>query len=78
MPNPIASSAIRAELARRGLKQVDVAEKLGIDPAQVGRRMNGDIDWRLSELQAVAAMLEVPVSALVDEPPVAATGSAVA
>lgn len=81
MPNPIASSAIRAELARRGLRQVDIAEKLGIDPAQVTKRMNGDIDWRLAELQAIAAMFELPISALVDEPgaaPVAAAGSAVA
>lgn len=68
MANPIPSAAIRAELARRGLFQVDVAEKLGITPGQVGRRMNGEIDWRFEELQAVAEMLDLPVSALVDAP----------
>jgi len=75
MPNPIASSAIRAELARRGLRQVDIAEKLGIDPAQVTKRMSGDIDWRLTELQTIAAMLGVPVSTLVDAPATASATS---
>ncbi len=68
MPNPIASSAIRAELARRGVRQMDIAELLGLHPSQITSRINGDIDWRLSELQAMAAHLNVPISRLIDEP----------
>lgn len=68
MPNLLPSAAIRAELASRGLFQVDVAKKLGITPGQVGRRMNGEIKWRFEELQAVAELLDLPISALVDPP----------
>jgi transcriptional regulator with XRE-family HTH domain len=75
MPNLLPSAAIRAELASRGLFQVDVAKKLGITPGQVGRRMNGEIDWRLDELNAIAEMLDVPVSTLIDAPTAASKAS---
>ncbi len=68
MPNQSVSSAIRAELARADLQQKDLADALGVHPSQVSARLKGAIDWRLSELQTVAALLNIPLSRLVAEP----------
>lgn len=48
---------LRAELARRDLTQQEIADQLGISSVQVSRRMRGEVDWRLSELEAVAELL---------------------
>lgn len=60
------SANIRAELARRGKSQGDLAELLGITRQGVSQRLLGRVDWRISELQAIAAMLGTTVGQLVD------------
>jgi len=68
MGNPVPYPALAAALARTGTEQKDIAELLGFHPSMITKRMRGDVEWRLSELQAIAAHLGVPVSALLDEP----------
>lgn len=75
MPKILGSPTIRAELARAGASQADVAEWLGVHPSQVTARMQGRIEWRLSELQAIARHLDVPVAQLVEEPADAAAAA---
>lgn len=58
---------VRAELARRGLPQQKIAEQLGISSVQVSRRMRGEVDWRLSELEAVAELLGLRIGDLLPE-----------
>lgn len=60
------AAEVRAETARRGLKHRVIAEAIGISAAQVSQRMNGAIEWRLSELKTVADLLGVPISALIE------------
>lgn len=63
-PNP----AIRAEMARAGVTQTDLAVALGITQPAVSSRLKGRIDWRLRELNTVADFLNIPLSAIVGEP----------
>lgn len=58
---------IRAEIARRGKNQVDVAEALGITRQAVSNRLLGRVEFRVSEVQAIADYLGVPASVLVDD-----------
>lgn len=67
MGNTVCYPALRAEMARAGVDQKQIAEHLGYNPSQVTKRMRGEIEWRLSELQAIALFLNVPVSRLIDE-----------
>ena len=63
-----ALASVRAEMARAGVTQKDVAEWLSIAESQVSQRVNGHIDWRLSEIRIIAERLGVPLATLVDEP----------
>lgn len=70
MPNPDGTcTAIRVELARTGIRQSKLADALGIDRAQVTKRMAGEIDWRLQELRTIAQVLGVPLSTLIPDEP---------
>ncbi|QLQ37951.1 helix-turn-helix domain-containing protein [Micromonospora robiginosa] len=55
------SSEVRAELARQRRPQRDIADVLGISVNQVSERIRGDVEWRVSELVAVADLLGVPL-----------------
>ena len=58
---------LRAELARKGLSQREMAEHLDLSPGSVSSRMRGEIDFGGTELIEVAAWLDVPVAALLGE-----------
>jgi len=75
MPQPsareIIAANVRAELARRGLKQKDLAEHLRINQAGVSARVNRLTSFSAEELVATAAFLGVSVQVLVDAEPTA-------
>ena len=54
-------------MARVGLSQEKLGEALGMSQAQVSQRLAGRIDWRISEIQAIAKILNIPVSTLVTD-----------
>jgi transcriptional regulator with XRE-family HTH domain len=58
---------VRAELARRRISQTTVAQRLGVSRQNVAQRLNGRVDFRVGELVAIAALLDVPVTALLTE-----------
>ena len=58
---------IRAELARKGKTQADLAELLGITQQGISRRMLGHVDFRLGEITKIADFLGVTVAALLSE-----------
>lgn len=62
---------VRAEAARRGKNQNDLAELLGISRQGVSQRLLGRIEFRVGELQAIAAFLNVPITTLVPDQAVA-------
>lgn len=58
---------IRAESARRGWKQADLARALGVATPTVNRKWLGTRDWRLGEVEDVAKVLGVSVQDLLKE-----------
>ncbi|WP_165692431.1 helix-turn-helix transcriptional regulator [Mycobacteroides abscessus] len=58
---------VRAEAARRGKNQGDLAQLLGISRQGVSQRLLGRIEFRVGELQAIAAFLNVPIATLVPD-----------
>lgn len=58
------NAVIRAELARRGANQGDLADLLHLHQTAIHRRMAGKVDWRVDELTKVAQYLGVPVAEL--------------
>jgi transcriptional regulator with XRE-family HTH domain len=59
---------IRAEIARQGLTQSEVARRIGTYPQWLNRRLNGDDPYELSvaDVEAIAAALGVDVDKLMD------------
>lgn len=60
----VVTGEIRAELARRRVKQDQLAKAVGRSQATIARRLAGLSAWDLDELEAVAAFFGVPVEAL--------------
>lgn len=58
---------VRAEVARRRIRQTAIAEHLGLNQQQVSRRLNGQVELTATELQRLAELLEVPVGSLYGE-----------
>lgn len=59
---------IRTECTRRGITRSDLARALNMDNASTGYRWRGVREWRLSELDSVAAVLQIPVIDLLTSP----------
>lgn len=66
---PIADVAanVRAEVARRRLRQSEIAEALELDQRAVSRRLLGYVEFSASELQKLAGLLDVPAATLLGE-----------
>jgi len=58
---------VRAEMARRQVRQVTLAQRLGLSQAAISRRINGETEFSVAELLAVADLLGVSASALLGE-----------
>ncbi|MGN6245160.1 MAG: helix-turn-helix domain-containing protein [Motilibacteraceae bacterium] len=69
MPNTTdsVSANVRAEMARRGLSQTDVAAILGVSQVSVSARLRGKVAWRIDDLTALARHFGMPVADLLDD-----------
>ena len=63
----VVASNIRAEAARRGLYQGDIAHALGLQQATISKRWRGGRAWPLEDLPTVAEILGVSVAYLVTD-----------
>jgi transcriptional regulator with XRE-family HTH domain len=61
--------AIRLELARQRLSQAELARLLGHNQTYVSWRLTGRTELKLSEVQEIADVLEVPVEQLLTSNP---------
>lgn len=66
-PSQLTAAVVRAELARRKLRGGDLADALRISRTSLWRRLNGVYPFDINELAAVAAYLDLPVSALLPD-----------
>lgn len=62
--NATVAANARAELARRGEKQADLALAAGWTKTTASRRLNGSSDWTATDLDRAAAHFGLPVSDL--------------
>jgi transcriptional regulator with XRE-family HTH domain len=62
-------SNVRAEMARAGISQTALAEKLGVSQAAVSKRLRGEVAFNVDELAKVADALKVPVAVLLADQP---------
>lgn len=53
---------VRNEMLLQGVSQRELAAHLGLSQPQVGKRLNGVIEFRPSELERAAELLGVPVT----------------
>ena len=63
----VVAANIRAEAARRGFYQGDIANALGVQQSTISKRWYGDRAWPLEDLPVVADMLGVSVAYLVSD-----------
>ena len=59
--NQQVGAAVRAELARKRRTQAELAEALQVSPATLGARLNGDREFGVGQLCAIAEWLGVDV-----------------
>lgn len=52
-------------MGARKLNTVDLAQLLNVSRDTAARRINGDVDLGLNELEAIAAWLDVPVTRII-------------
>lgn len=71
--NRITGSAVRAEMARRRLSQERIAAAIGLSRSALQRRIAGQSAFRIDELRAIADLLGVPVTALIEGQPAMTT-----
>ncbi len=58
---------VRAEMARRSVRQITVAGHLRMSQAAVSRRLSGETEFSVSELVAVAGLLGVTPASLLPQ-----------
>ena len=58
---------VRAEMARRGVRQTTLAACLGLSQAAVSRRVTGGTEFSVAELLTVAGLLGVSPASLLGE-----------
>lgn len=63
----VVGAAVRAELARAGKSQNDLAAVLGVTQTAVSKRLRGVTPFDVNELAAVAAALDVDMSVLITD-----------
>lgn len=56
---------MRAELARKGITQTDLAAKLAKSQPFVSRRLSGRVPFDVADLAAIASVLDITVADLV-------------
>lgn len=62
-----AISAVREQATARGISQQEIANLLQLHKSQITRRMNGDIEFSLTELGVLAAAWDIPLSRLLPD-----------
>jgi predicted XRE-type DNA-binding protein len=62
------ANRVRQAMTAAGVRQISLAEVLGISQAQVSQRLTGNVDFTITELTRVAELLGLPVADLLPAP----------
>ena len=63
-PTAQTGANVRAEIARRGMTQAEVAAAMGVSQSQFSKRLRGTIPFNINELSTIATLLDVPLGDL--------------
>lgn len=63
----IVAANIRAEISRRRITQLALAQRLGMSPASMSSRLTGQTPIDVNELDAIASELGLPIAALIED-----------
>ena len=55
---------VRAEMARAGVSQIDLAERVGLSQSGLSKRLRGVVPFDVNELDSIATALDVPIADL--------------
>lgn len=69
MTNQRINQNIRAELARKQMTQMQVADLLELNQSSVSSRLSGATRWKVDELTRLAEALHIDVSVLLSNQP---------
>lgn len=58
---------VRAELARKGITQTDLAVKLNKSQPFISRRLSGRVAFDVADLASIAEVLNIPITSLITE-----------
>lgn len=58
---------VRAEMARAGVSQVQMAEALGLSQYAVSHRLRGLTPWSALQIAVAAGLLGVPISQIIPD-----------
>jgi transcriptional regulator with XRE-family HTH domain len=61
---------VRAALARKRVRQRELADFLGLSQPGVSRRLSGDVEFSIHELSRAAELLGMPLADFLPLPPV--------
>ena len=67
-PTVVLGRNIRAEMARRGIRQHQLAKHLGMSQSSLSKRLRGDIPLNVNDLNLIAVHLGVDPASLLAEP----------
>jgi transcriptional regulator with XRE-family HTH domain len=62
------SAEVRAWMARKGIRQDDLAHQMGLSQQALSSRLTGRTRWTVDDLAVAAAALQVPISSLLSFP----------
>lgn len=65
-PTARTGANVKAEMARRGVSQVALAEHLAIGQSGLSKRLRGVIAFDINELTTIAAVLDVSIERLLE------------
>ena len=65
----VATTRVGETLRNRAVTQADVAELLGVTQSTVSRKLSGQSEWRLTELQTLAQAWGIPLGQLLEAEP---------
>lgn len=61
------ASEVRSILGRRMVSQRELARALNVSPNYMSRRIRGELPFDIEELMAIARLLDIPITELVDQ-----------
>ena len=63
-PTAATGANVRAEMARRGLSQAALAQRLNVSQTAISKRLRGETPFDINELTRIAEVLDVPLDTL--------------